>query len=105
MGFSSFLSFSLASLNFDKSILKQFFISRLDFLEIVELLRLCSFYFFAIIYLLSRVLFWIWALPETGTPLELLILIFLYISIFTWNDGQKAVDSVDFVEECEWGLL
>jgi len=49
---SSFFSASSLELNLERSILKQFFISLFDFLEMVELLLLCYFYFLTTSYLL-----------------------------------------------------
>jgi len=70
-------------LNLDKSILKQFLIYFVDFLEIVELLRLCSFDFLFTTYLLYLVSCWIFTLPVATPPPELLILCFLNFRIYT----------------------
>ena len=70
--------FSWSSLlNFERSILKQFLMSLLDFFDIVELLLLCSFYFLVWCSFVS----WWWSLlfvrPDITTPVVLLMLIFL----------------------------
>ena len=85
-------SFSYFAFNLERSILKQFLISFVDFFDIVELLRLCSFSLLLIAYLASRVSSFCWGLPDITTPVLLLILIFLHQKWSTWSVGPKAVD-------------
>ena len=59
------------------SIFKQFLISLVDFLEIVELLLLCYFYFLLAIYLIYLASYLFWVRPDITTPVVLFTLIFL----------------------------
>lgn len=90
----SFLSAYSLELNFDKSILKQFFISFVDFFDIVELLLLCYFYFLFAIYLLYLGSYLFWLRPDITTPIVLFTLIFLNYCKNTWSVGQRVAGSV-----------
>ena len=81
---------SCLDLNLLRSILKQFFISLLDFLLIVELLLLCSFSFLTCVSLECSYLWWSAWLRPLCTPMLLCILYFLPYFCNTLSDGLTA---------------